>query len=51
MMFEEFAPHPAQELERLKVLKNRVLGVLMMSGSVCALARAVWMLASQVTTL
>ena len=44
MMFEEFAPTTAQELTRLKVLKNRVLGVVMAAGSVCALVRVVWML-------
>ena len=44
MMFEEFAPSTAQELTRLKVLKNRVLGVAMAGGSICALIRAVWML-------
>jgi hypothetical protein len=44
MIFEEFAPHPAHELHRLKMLRNRVLGVVMASGSVCALVRALWML-------
>jgi hypothetical protein len=44
MMFEEFAPSPAQELDRLYMLRNRVLGVMMTGGSVCALIRAVWML-------
>jgi len=44
MMFEEFAPTTAQELNRLRVLRNRVLGVVMAGGSVCALFRAVWML-------
>ena len=45
MMFEEFAPPLAQELERLSMLRNRVLGGVMAAGSVCALIRAVWMLA------
>jgi hypothetical protein len=48
MMFEgfapTFAPPTAQELVRLKVLRNRVLGVVMASGSVCALIRALLML-------
>lgn len=44
MMFEEFAPPIAQELERLRMLRNRVLGVVMAAGSVCAVVRAVWML-------
>lgn len=44
MMFEEFAPTTAQEINRLRVLKNRVLGVVMAGGSVCALVRALLML-------
>lgn len=44
MMFEEFAPSTTQALTRLKVLKNRVLGVAMAGGSICALIRAVLML-------
>ena len=43
-MFEEFSPSTAQELDRLRMLRNRVLGVVMAGGSVCALIRAVWML-------
>lgn len=44
MMFEEFAPTTEQTLDRLYTLRNRVLGVVMAGGSVCALLRAVWML-------
>jgi hypothetical protein len=44
MMFEEFAPSTAQTLDRLYTLRNRVLGLMMAGGSVCALIRAAWML-------
>jgi hypothetical protein len=43
MIFEEFAPSTAQQLDRLYTLRNRVLGVIMAGGSVCALVRGMWM--------
>lgn len=44
MIFEEFAPTSAQELHRLRMLHNRVLGLVMAGGGICVLIRALLML-------
>lgn len=39
MIFEGFAPGTAQELERLRALRGRVLSLMTAGGGICALLR------------
>jgi len=39
VIFEEFAPSTAQELDRLRALRGRVLGLITAGGGLCALLR------------
>lgn len=44
MIFEGFAPSTAQELDRLRALRGRVLTLFTAGGGVCALIRVALML-------
>jgi len=39
VIFEGFAPSTAQELDRLRALRDRVLTLMTASGGICALLR------------